>query len=175
MGGNSGRPRIGLGSAILALFLILTPAEDAGAQFMGYGYGYGYPGWGYGGWGGVYPGWGYGGFGYGYPVAGFAGGAAYTYPGLAFPVVTGYPAYGMGGYGGWGWGYPGYGYGGMGYWAYGYMSGGIGMSGVGFWNPMFGVGLTPLGTQSYLYETQMLGRVPRVSTGYGGTPYYRGR
>ncbi|MHB1556749.1 MAG: hypothetical protein ACYC61_04620 [Isosphaeraceae bacterium] len=172
----SGRPRIGLGSAILALFLILMPTEDAGAQFMGYGYGY--PGWGYGGWGGGYPGWGYGGFGYGYPVVGFAGGAAYTYPGLAFPVVTGYQAYGMGGYGGWGWGYPGYGYGGMGYGgmgygAYGYMSGGIGMSGVGFWNPMFGVGLTPLGTQSYLYETRMLGRVPRVPTQYGGGAYGR--
>jgi hypothetical protein len=46
------------------------------------------------------------------------------------------------------------------------------MSGVGYWNPMFGVGLTPLGNYSYMMETQLFGRgVPRVPTRYYGTTY----
>ena len=53
-----------------------------------------------------------------------------------------------------------------GYGGFGYAPGGIGMSGVGYWNPMFGVGLTPLGTQSYMMETRLLGRVPRASARY---------
>jgi hypothetical protein len=90
----------------------------------------------------------------------------YPYYGLGrFPVygnsIMAGPGFGYGGYGGYG-----FGYGGL-----GYMPGGIGVSGVGFFNPMFGVGLTPLGTQSYMIETRLLGRVPRVSPGYYGTAY----
>jgi hypothetical protein len=145
---------------ILAFALVQVPIEKAHAQYMGMGYGYpgwGYGGWGYGGWG--YPGWGWG--GYGYPSIAYN----YGYPGYGFgniPVsgnfVMGAPGYGYGGFG--------YGYGG-----FGYAPGGIGMSGVGYWNPMFGVGLTPLGTSSYMMETQVLGRVPRSSIRYGGTAY----
>ena len=100
---------------------------------------------------------GYGGYGMGY------GGYGMGYGGYGM----GYGGYGMG-YGGYGMGYGGYG---MGYGGFGYMPGGIGMSGVGYWNPMFGVGLTPLGTQSYLYETRVFGRVPRTSTRYYPTVY----
>jgi hypothetical protein len=72
------------------------------------------------------------------------------------------------GYDGLGYGYGGLGYG---YGGYGYAPGGIGMSGVGYWNPMFGVGLTPLGTSSYMMEANLLGRVPRASSRYYGAPY----
>ncbi len=94
----------------------------------------------------------------------------------------GYGGYG-GGYGGYGGGYGGYGggyggYGGLwrtryGFGGFGYSPGGIGMSGVGYWNPMFGVGLTPLGNYSYMMETRVLGRVPRTPTRYYGTAYPR--
>jgi hypothetical protein len=149
----------------LAVAMVLMPTGKAEAQYMGFGgFGYGYPGWGYGGWG--YPGWGWG--GYGYPSIAYN----YGYPGYGFgniPVsgnfVMGAPGYG---YGGLGYGYGGLGYG---YGGFGYAPGGIGMSGVGYWNPMFGVGLTPLGTQSYMMETQLLGRVPRTSARYGSTAY----
>jgi hypothetical protein len=145
---------------IVALALILMPAGKAHAQFMGYGgYGFGYPGWGYGGWG-----WG----GYGYP----GGYYNYGYPfyGMGnFPVYgnfnMGYAGFGYGGYGGYG-GFGGYG---LGYG--GYMPGGIGVSGVGYFNPMFGVGLTPLGTQSFFVESKLFGRVPRASGRYYGVPY----
>ena len=136
---------------ILALAFVLLPTSNARAQYPGYG-GWGYPGWGYGGWG-----WG----GFGYP------GVAYNY---------GYPGYGLGNipvYGNFVMGAPGYGYGGSGYGGFGYAPGGIGMSGVGYWNPMFGVGLTPLGTSSYMMESQLLGRVPRATVRYYG-PAYRG-
>ena len=152
---------------LLALALVLMSTGTARAQFMGYGgYGYGYPGWGYGGWG-----WG----GYGYPSVAYN----YGYPGYGLgniPVsgnfVMGGPGYGYGGMG-YGYGGMGYGYGGMGYGygGLGYAPGGIGMSGVGYWNPMFGVGLTPLGTSSYMMETNLLGRVPRTSARYGSPPY----
>ena len=163
---------------ILAMAIVLLPTGKASAQFMGYGgYGYGYPGWGYGGWG-----WGWG--GYGYPGMAYN----YGYPGYGLgniPVYGNYvmaaPGYGMGyggygmGYGGYGMGYGGYGMGyggyGMGYGGFGYMPGGIGMSGIGYWNPMFGVGLTPLGTQSYMYETRVLGRTPRTSARYYNAAY----
>ena len=147
-------------SMVLAL-LVASPGL-AMAQFLGGGYGYG--GWGYGGYG--YPGFGFGGYGvspYGY---------GYGY---------GYPGYGMGyggmGYGGMGYGYsgmggfyPGYGYG-YGYgtlypnitagYALGYAPGvpyaGPAMSSP-YTNPLFGLGLTPLGVQSYFTESNMLGR-----------------
>ena len=145
---------------ILALAIVLMPTGKANAQYMGFG-GWGNPGWGYGGWG--YGGWGWG--GYGYPSIAYN----YGYPGYGFgtiPVagnfVMGAPGYGgFGGFGG-----DGYGFGG-----FGYAPGGIGMSGVGYWNPMFGAGLTPLGNYSYMMETRLLGRVPQASARYYGTPY----
>jgi hypothetical protein len=150
-------------SLIVALAIVLMPTGTAHAQWGFGGGGWGYPGWGYGGWG-----WG----GYGYPSFAYN----YGYPGYGLgniPVsgnfIMGGPGFGYGGYGGMGYG----GYGGMGYGfgGFGYAPGGIGMSGVGYWNPMFGVGLTPLGTQSYMMETRLLGRVPRTSPRYYGTPY----
>jgi hypothetical protein len=128
---------------------------------MGYGYGgygYGYPGVGYGAYG--YPGLGYG---FGYPALGYGGyGYGYGYPGL--------------GYGGYGYGYPGLGYGfggyGFGYggYAYGAGYGGLtpytsGFTAPGTYNPLFGLGLTPLGVQSALAERYVLGR---GLTGPGG-------
>ncbi len=163
----SRRLKILLGSTSLALFLVLIPAEKAGAQFMGYGYGYPGYGYGYGGPGMGYGGGGWGGYGYGYPAMGYGGmgGGGYGYPAFGGAVVPAYGGYGMG--------YPGYTYGGLGYGGFGYVPGNIGLSGVGFWNPMFGVGLTPLGTQSFMTETRLLGRVPRVSNRYSTAAYGR--
>jgi hypothetical protein len=144
----------------MALAIVLMPTGKANAQYMGFGgWGGGYPGWGYGGWG-----WG----GYGYPSVAYN----YGYPGYGFGTipVAGNFVMGAPGYGGYG-GFGGYGYG---FDGFGYAPGGIGMSGVGYWNPMFGVGLTPLGTQSYMMETRLLGRVPRAPVRYYG-PTYRGQ
>jgi hypothetical protein len=133
----------------LALVIVLVQPEGAKAQFIGSGGGYGYPGWGSG-----YPG------GYGY------GGLGYGYGGLGY-------GYGPYGYGGFGYGYPGFVFGyppvGVGYTLPGTIYG-IGnpyLYTPGLWNPLFGVGLTPLGVQSYMVETQLLGRVPRASTSTG--------
>ncbi len=144
----TGKARVDL---ILALALFLMPAGKANAQFWATAataIPAGLRGWG-----------GYGGYGWG----------GYGYPGVAYNY--GYPGYGMGNYprlrqlrhgcaglrrtamaATAGWATAGYGgYGGMAAtagWAiggFGYTPGGIGMSGVGYWNPMFGVGLTPLG------------------------------
>jgi hypothetical protein len=83
------------------------------------------------------------------------------YPGLGY----GYPGYG---YGFMGFGYPGYGYGffggfpaygfdaGFGYPSYAYVP--YGPFGPGSTNPLFGLGLTPLGVQSALGERYLLGR-----------------
>ncbi len=129
--------------AFLALAILLVSSKTARAQFPGYGgmgMAYGYPGWGYGGFYG-YPamrfGYGYGAMGYGFPGMGFGYYGGY-----------GYPAYGYG------YGYPGFGYSGFGY-------GNPGFYSPGLFNPLFGVGLTPLGVQSYMYETQVLGRRSR--------------
>jgi hypothetical protein len=139
-------------SLTLALVIVLMLSEKASAQFPGYGWGDGYPGWGYG-----YPivGVGYPGLGYGYPGWGYAwgpyayGGFGYGYPG--FGGVYPAPAYAPG--------YPGIAYA-PGYW---------GLYTPGLDNPLFGAGLTPLGVQSYMFETRLLGRVPRVSSGYYGS------
>ena len=88
---------------------------------------------------GVGPGFGYG---YGNGFGGGYGGAGVAYP----PYLYGYPAYGYP---------PGYGLG-MGY----------GWTGPGSSNPLFGVGMTPLGVQSALSERYLLGR---------GLPAYGGR
>ena len=113
------------------------------------------------------PAYGYGmGYGYGMPAYGYGMGYGY-----------GMPAYGYGM--GYGYGMPGFGYGGVGYgMGYGYGMGGYGFPGTGIYygypafagmgygglstspylNPYFGVGLTPLGLQSYLTESNLLGR-----------------
>ncbi len=76
------------------------------------------------------------------------------YGGMGYGMGYGGMGYGMG-YGGmgYGYGYPGFGYGG------GY----AGYYGTGWRNPMFGVGLTPLGTQSYMTETRLFNRVPGLA------------
>jgi hypothetical protein len=142
---------------------------------MGYGYGgmgYGYGGMGYGGYGGFG---GYGGMGYGY--GGFGGyggmGYGYGYPGMGYGYGFGYPpyaaAYGFGGIGPWGMGY-GYGSPGLGY-GYGNLAYGNPYLLTGLFNPLFGVGMTPLGLQSYLYERNVLGRglTTGYSRGYSGS------
>jgi hypothetical protein len=159
-------------SLTLALVILLMPSRRADAQMVGFaaaagpssiGYANGYPmvnypftsfgspygGMGYGmGYGGMgYPGMGYGGMGYG----------------------MGYPGMGYGGMG-----YGGVGYSGMGYGGMGYGAGYAGFYGTGWNNPMFGVGLTPLGTQSYMTETRLFNRTPRV-TRYYYPSAYRGR
>jgi hypothetical protein len=143
----------------LALTLLALLPGVASAQFLAGGFGYG--GWGYGGYG--YPGYGFGGYG----VSPYAFGYGYGYG-------YGYPAYGMA-YGGIGYGYPGFGgfYPGYGY-GYGTLypnitaanvlgySPGLPYAGPAlsspYTNPLFGVGLTPLGVQSYFAESNMLGR-----------------
>jgi len=124
----------------LALVFYALTATEARAQF------YGYPGMG-------------GGMGYGYP--GMGGGMGYGYPGMGGGMGYGYP--GMGG--GMGYAAPYYG-GGFGYGPsiiYGY-----GNTGPGVYNPMFGLGLTPLGVNSALTERYVLGRgLTTYSRGYG--------
>ena len=97
----------------------------------------------------AYPGWGYGGY--------------YAYPGMGYGygmMGYGYPMMGGAGYGGYGY-YPGFAYGGPGFRYYGFGYGNPGFYTPGLMNPLFGVGMTPLGAQSYLYETQVLGRRSR--------------
>jgi hypothetical protein len=145
---------------ILALAILLVPAAPARAQFPAYGgggMGFGYPAWGYGGFYG-YPAMGYGGMGYdgmGYGGMGY-GGMGYGYGGMGY---GGYPAMGGGFYGGYG--YPAYAYGGPGFQYYGFGYGNPGFYTPGLMNPLFGIGMTPLGAQSYMYETQVLGRRSR--------------
>jgi hypothetical protein len=137
--------RIGASSWLIAAVLagVLLAAPPARAQVAGYGFGYGYPGYG---------------FGYGYPGNGFNYG--YGYPGFGY----GFPAIGYGfGYGipayGFGYGYPGFGYGYVGVGGFPPVipyGGFLGYS--AYANPMVGVGLTPLGNQSYFIESNMLGR-----------------
>jgi len=153
-------------SLTLALVIVLMPSEKADAQMVGFGaavgptsFGYnnGYPmvNYPFTSFGNAYPGVGYGGMGYGMGYGGMG------YGGM------GYGGMGYGGMGYGGMGYGGMGYGGMGYGGMGYGGGYAGYYGTGWQNPMFGVGLTPLGTQSYMAETRLFNRVPRVS------PYYR--
>ena len=132
-------------TSILAAAIVLVSAAPARAQFPAYGGG---------GMAVGYPGWGYGGF-YGYPAMGY-GGMGYGYGGMGY----GYPVMGGGFYGGYG-GYPVYGYGYPGFRYYGFGYGNPGFYTPGLMNPLFGVGMTPLGAQSYIYETQVLGRRSR--------------
>jgi hypothetical protein len=136
---------------ILALAILLVPARPARAQFPAYGgggMGFAYPAWGYGGFSG-YPAMGYDGMGYGY------GGMGYGYGGMGY----GYPGMGGGFYGGYG--FPAYAYAGSGFQYYGFGYGNPGFYTPGLMNPLFGIGMTPLGAQSYMYETQVLGRRSR--------------
>ena len=141
----------------LALAFVALPASTVHAQFVGGGF----PGMG-GGFGGGFPGMG-GGFGGGFP--GMGGGFGYGYPGMGGGF--GYGGFGMGGgfgYGGLGMG-GGFGYGGLGNYGpiYGY-----GGPGPGVFNPLFGVGLTPLGVNSALTERVMFGRgTASYPRGYG--------
>lgn len=137
--------RMGL---LVAVFLI-APTTRARAQFIGYpGYGYGYPGYGYG-----YPAYGYAypAYGYGYGLAGAGAGLAYGYPGYAYAS----PAFGYR-----------YGYGAALNPAYPVYNPYL-YSGYGNFNPLFGVGLTPLGVQSALAEAPLT----RYSRGYGPRPW----
>ena len=170
------RRSIRLAGWVLALALVsfaFTP-RTCQAQFFGYG-GYGYPGF-YGGYGG-YGGYGmYGGYGgYGYPMMGGMG-----YGGFGYPMMGG-----MGyGYGypmmGYGYGYPmmgGYGYG----YGYPFGAGYPGFSYTGallsnpYTNPLFGVGLTPLGVNSYFTEMNLLGRGQTRAAGVGAAIIRQGR
>ena len=83
---------------------------------------------------------------------------AMGYGGMGYGGM-GYGGMGYGGMGYGGMGYGGMGYGGMGYYGFGY--GNPGFYTPGLMNPLFGVGMTPLGAQSYLYETRVLGRRSR--------------
>jgi len=133
--------KLGL-ALILALTILLVSSGTASAQFPAYGGG---------GMAVGYPGWGYGGF-YGYPAMGYGG--FYGYPGMGY-------GYGGIGYGGMGYGYGGIAYGYPGFQYYGFGYGNPGFYTPGLMNPLFGVGMTPLGVQSYMYETQVLGRRSR--------------
>jgi hypothetical protein len=146
---------------LIVAALVLAP-EAARAQFPGYGWGYGFPGYGYAGYPGPYgfgmPGFGYGmGYGYGMPGFGYGMGYGYGMPGYGYGMGYGFgmPGYGLG---------VGYGNGVPGLEIY-YGSPGFGVVGSGspivnspYLNPLFGVGMTPLGLQSYLTESNMLGR-----------------
>ncbi len=115
---------------LLLAALLLAPASFAQAQLGGYGGGFGYPVYGYGGYGGPM------GMGYGYPGMGYGYGYGYGYPGMGY------------GFGGPGLGY-GYGLGYNGVQQYFYPS-------MGYANPLFGLGLSPLGVQSNLAETALI-------------------
>ena len=164
---------------VLGLVILIGSAGNARAQFpayggggvaVGWGGGYAYPGWGYGGGAYGFPGYGFPmagyGYGYGVPAMGYGMGgygmSGYGY-GMGGYGMGGY-GYGMGGYGmgGYGYGMGGYGYGmggyGYGMGGYGYGYGYPGVYGGGYMPPMYGIGLTPLGTQSYMIETQLFGR-----------------
>jgi hypothetical protein len=170
-------------SLTLALVILLMPSRRADAQMVGFaaaagpssiGYANGYPmvNYPFTSFGSPYGGMGYGGMGYGGMGYGGMGYGGMGYGGMGYGGM----GYGGMGYGGMGYGGVGYGmgYGGMGYGGMGYGAGYAGFYGTGWNNPMFGVGLTPLGTQSYMTETRLFNRTPRV-TRYYYPSAYRGR
>ncbi len=116
--------------------------------------------------------WGYGGYGYG-----FNSGYSYVYPGYA-GVGVGYyngipaPAYGGPvGFGlGYGYGYPAYNYG---YFANAYpgVRPPLG-SAAGYPNPLFGMGLSPLGVQGTLNDAYLLGATRGRTITNPATQYY---
>jgi hypothetical protein len=127
----------------------LVPPATARAQFPGYGWGdgfagYGFPGFGYGAYAGPYglgmPGYGYG---FGMPGYGFGLGYGFGVPGYGY-ALGGYGVPGIGIY----YGYP----------AFGVEGSGSAIVNHPYLNPLFGVGMTPLGLQSYVTESNLLGR-----------------
>jgi hypothetical protein len=126
---------------LLALGALIAHETPTFAQFgyggMGYG-GMGYGGMGYGGMG--YGGMGYGGMGYG--GMGYGGMGYGGYPGMGYG--------GIGGYGGNGFVYASYG--GAGW------NAGVGYPGIGWQNPYFSFGLSPLAVQNAAFERTVLGR-----------------
>jgi hypothetical protein len=146
---------VGWVAALVVLTLATTP-QTARAQFPGYG-------WGFGGMGYGYPAFGYG--MYGSPYGMYGSPYGFGYPGGGF----GYGAMGYGyGIPGYGYGYPGLGYG-MGY-GYGYWAPALAY---GNFNPLFGVGLTPLAVESYNIETNVLGRRQYRPIPGAGAPVFR--
>jgi hypothetical protein len=130
---------------LIVATLVFAPGT-ARAQFPGYGWGYGFPGYGYG----------YAGpFGYGMPGYGYGMGYGFGMPGYGMGYGYGMPGYGYG-YGMEGYGFPGTGI------YYGYPAfAGFGYGGIAtspYLNPLFGLGLTPLGIHSYFTEMNLLGR-----------------
>lgn len=127
-------------ASALALLFLTVPATRSEAQFFGYG-GYGYPGYGFG----------YGGFG--------APGAVYGY-GFVPGAVGGFGGpFGYGVAPGYGFAVPGANFGSLGN-PYGAPLG----TGPGDVNPLLGLGLTPLGVQSALTETNWIrGAMPRAN------------
>src|SRR5258708_4988758 len=119
--------------ALLAAGVQSVKAQYFGSGYPGYGYGSGYPGYGYGGYGG------YGVAGYPYMLGAYGYGSGlypgYTYGYTAFNGVI--PGYNMGMPYGW--------------------------TGPGSWNPLFGVGTTPLAVESALTERYMIGRGLRTN------------
>ena len=144
-------------------------APSGPAQFPGYGWGFGYPAYGYGMYGSPY--------GYGYPGMGFGYGAmGYGYPAVGYGVNLGYPGMGYGGgfgYGAMNYGM-GYGFPGMGY-TFGYP--GVPYAGPSISSPyansLFGVGLSPLGVNSYFTEANLMGRAQLRADRRAGAPVYR--
>jgi hypothetical protein len=132
-----------------SFILAALPASPVWAQFLGYGYGY--PSYG---------------FGYGYGWPGYGGAYDYGYPGLGYGYglgYGGYPAFG----GAYSFGAPGPSYV-TPYAPLGIYNGG---PGPGVYNPLFGVGLSPLGVNSALAERYTLGRgVARSQNVYGTVP-----
>jgi hypothetical protein len=118
----------------------------------------------------------YGGFGFGYP------GMGWGYPmmggfGYGFPMMGGY-GFGNPMMGGFGYGFPmmgGYGYG----YGYPFDAGYPGFAYTGallsnpYTNPLFGVGLTPLGVNSYYTEMNLLGRGQARAAARAGAPVIR--
>lgn len=113
--------------------------------------------------------WGYGayGSGYGFPGAAYANpaGYGYAYAGPGVGYYYGYPAPGYGGpagFGlGYGYGYPAYNYG---FYGNGYPGPSVPLGAPAVYaNPLFGVGLSPLGVQSGLSEAALLGATRRYS------------
>ena len=137
------RALAGLAVTLVVLAFAGTPA--ARAQFPGYGWGYGGMGYDYGMYGSPYGMYGSP-YGYGYP------GVSYGYGAMGYGY--GYPGMGMG------YGYPGMGYGYVSPYAFGYP--GVNYAGPliasPYANSLFGVGLSPLGVNSYFTEMNQLGR-----------------